>query len=154
MNAGRVMYQGSARNVPQYFGRRGHPCPQHYNPADWIMNCAKAISISELERDGFFPADEREVQPKVKLNAAAKKLLFDCNADAVLDPRPASTFTQIRELLRREVVNVVRDKLALAGRFGISTVLSLLIGAIFLDIGVSDKAKVSVSMGSGIISPS
>lgn len=37
MNHGRVMYQGSVQNVPQFFGNCGHPNPPNYNPADWIM---------------------------------------------------------------------------------------------------------------------
>lgn len=146
MNAGRVMYQGSARNVPSYFAKRGHPCPPHYNPADWIMNTSKAYSIDELENDGFFPRDEREMEAIVKLDSAAKRALFDRDADAVLDPRPAGTLRQIREMLRREIANVARDKVAMGGRLGISTGLSFLIGAIFQDIGKSDSTKVSVSV--------
>jgi ABC-type multidrug transport system ATPase subunit len=37
LNKGRVMYQGSVLNVPDYFEKHGYPCPEHFNPADWIM---------------------------------------------------------------------------------------------------------------------
>jgi ABC-type multidrug transport system ATPase subunit len=37
MNKGRVMYQGSVTNVPDFFEARSQPIPPHYNPADWIM---------------------------------------------------------------------------------------------------------------------
>ena len=37
LNKGRVMYQGSVDHVSNYFETRGHPCPEKYNPSDWIM---------------------------------------------------------------------------------------------------------------------
>lgn len=37
LNKGQVMYQGAVTEVAEYFTTRGYPCPQTYNPADWIM---------------------------------------------------------------------------------------------------------------------
>jgi len=37
MNRGRVMFEGHVSAVNKYFADRGHPVPQNYNPADWIM---------------------------------------------------------------------------------------------------------------------
>jgi ABC-type multidrug transport system ATPase subunit len=35
---GRVLYQGSVPDIPNYFADRGHPLPPNFNPADWIIN--------------------------------------------------------------------------------------------------------------------
>ena len=55
------MYQGAVADVPEYFGERGYPNPSNYNPADWIMNVAQSTSISQLDQDGFFPEDTRDM---------------------------------------------------------------------------------------------
>jgi ABC-type multidrug transport system ATPase subunit len=50
MNKGRVMYQGSVKDVPSWFGARGHPIPRNYNPADWIIvRCVVCCACRELE---------------------------------------------------------------------------------------------------------
>ncbi|KAL3936730.1 MAG: hypothetical protein SGBAC_008022, partial [Bacillariaceae sp.] len=59
MNKGRVMYQGSVPDVPEYFEERGHKIPNNYNPADWIMHVAQATSLDQLDADGFFAKDTR-----------------------------------------------------------------------------------------------
>ena len=61
MNAGHVMFQGPTNNVPAYFGEWGHPNPPHYNPADWIMNVAQSVSLEQLDKNGFFPKDDRQL---------------------------------------------------------------------------------------------
>ena len=36
LNRGRVMYQGFVSEVSSYFSSHGYPCPDKFNPADWI----------------------------------------------------------------------------------------------------------------------
>lgn len=43
MNKGRVMYQGSVKDMPAWFGARGYAVPRNYNPADWIIVCINCI---------------------------------------------------------------------------------------------------------------
>lgn len=54
MNAGRVMVSSPIRSIPEYFDERGHPIPAHYNPADWVMDIAQTVPITDLENEGFF----------------------------------------------------------------------------------------------------
>lgn len=54
MNAGRVMVSGPTRSIPEYFDTRGYSIPEHYNPADWVMDIAQTVPITDLENDGFF----------------------------------------------------------------------------------------------------
>jgi ABC-type multidrug transport system ATPase subunit len=37
LNKGRVMYQGSVEQAPDYFGARGYPLKPRYNPADFFL---------------------------------------------------------------------------------------------------------------------
>jgi ABC-type multidrug transport system ATPase subunit len=50
MNKGRVMYQGSVKAIPSWFGARGHPIPRNYNPADWvIVSCVLCVVANGME---------------------------------------------------------------------------------------------------------
>ncbi|CAB9512480.1 Putative white-brown complex homolog protein 30 [Seminavis robusta] len=147
LNEGRVMYQGSVANVPTFFAQRGHPCPPHFNPADWIMNRAKMISTTELCKAGFYPEDERILKDPKELNAAGTRSLFGKRRVIAWSSKTASKATQIRLLFRREVINLTRDKIAMAGRLGFSTLLSLMMGAIFWDVGNSDSANIAGLQG-------
>jgi len=61
-----------------------------------------------------------------------------------MEEKPVGKTKQIQMLLRREVTNFARDRMALAGRIGFSTLLSVLIGAIFMGVGASDSSNIAV----------
>jgi len=43
MREGRVMYGGPVADIPDFFGRCGHPLPRNYNPADWVIVSWKSL---------------------------------------------------------------------------------------------------------------
>jgi hypothetical protein len=139
MNKGRVMYQGSVVDVPMYFEDRGHPLPPKYNPADWIMNVAQSVKIEELDKQGYFPKDERQVADpftdQVDGKDALGITLTKRTSSPDYDDSPHGMFTQIHMLFLRELKNMTRDKRVLGGRLGFSVVLSVLIGVLFIDVG-------------------
>ena len=135
------MYDGPVTSVPTFFAERGHPCPPHHNPADWIMNRAKAVSIDDLEKAGFFPRDERKLNDKL-LNVSRSFSIMSRSPGLVLDEKGAGMVEQVKLLLYREFKNLIRDKFAMAGRLGFSTLLSLLVGAIFKDVGTSNSSEI------------
>jgi ABC-type multidrug transport system ATPase subunit len=146
MNKGQVMYQGLVADVPQYFQERGHPNPPNYNPADWIMNVAQSIPLPELDQEGFFPKDERNLPTdQVRGKDTLGMTLTVHHASGDFDDIPVSMATQVRMLFTRELKNVQRDKVALGARFGLTIFLSLLIGVIFLDVGEQPNDPASVS---------
>jgi ABC-type multidrug transport system ATPase subunit len=149
MNKGRVMYQGPVTDVPNYFRERGHPNPPNYNPADWIMNVAQSIPIPELDQQGFFPKDERNLPAafteKMDGKDALGMTLTAHHASGDFDDSPVGMMTQVTMLFTRELKNVKRDKVALGARFGLTIFLSVLIGIIFLDVGEAPNEPPSVS---------
>lgn len=152
MNKGRVMYQGAVSVVPEYFADRGHPLPKNFNPADWIMNVAQSVPVSELDEAGYFPADEREMAEAFKVEGEEGRDILGITVrsrkgDINYDERPVSMGTQIVLLFKRELMNFRRDKAALATRFGLTAFLGILIGVIFLNVGSADRA-VSVNINS------
>ncbi|KAL7557523.1 hypothetical protein ACA910_005277 [Epithemia clementina (nom. ined.)] len=147
MNKGRVMYQGSVSDVPNYFAARGHPNPPNYNPADWVMTVAQSYKMQELDDAGFFPADEREMgepfepeEGKDALGITITRRGTSSRSVTEVDERPPGFVEQTKLLFVREWRNLHRDVAALGARFGLTTFLSILVGIIFLDVGATDSA--------------
>jgi ABC-type multidrug transport system ATPase subunit len=142
MNAGRVMYQGPTSGVPDYFGDRGHPNPPHYNPADWIMNVAQSVALEQLNKDGFFPKDDRQLGEAFSQTMDGKDALgitiTSHQGAADEDDSPVGIGTQIYMLFAREMRNLVRDTTAIGARIGLTTFLAVLVGIIFLNVGETD----------------
>ena len=139
MNMGRVMYQGPTMNVPNYFGERGHPNPPHFNPADWIMQVAQSVTVEQLNKDGFFPKDTRDLGDAFSGNEEGKDALgitiTTRDSSSGEDESQPGVEVQISMLFNRELRNLRRDKMALGARLGLTTFLSLLVGVIFLGVG-------------------
>jgi ABC-type multidrug transport system ATPase subunit len=148
LNKGRVMYQGATDDISAYFAERGHPLPPKYNPADWIMNVAQANPIEELNRDGFFPEDDRDLpDADTEIFIDGKDEGGHKEGDELGDRNveTATLLTQINLLYGRELKNIARDKASIGARFGLTIFLSTLIGIIFLDVGSKDKSEPQVS---------
>jgi len=150
LNKGRVMYQGAVSNVPHFFGERGHSIPPNYNPADWIMTVAQANAVTQLDQEGFFPEDERNMGDAFEPEDGKDALgitITGHDAAGSNDKKETPSFdssstpgfqTQTYMLFAREFNNLRRDTTALGARFGLTIFLSLLVGTIFWDVGASD----------------
>ncbi|KAL3922583.1 MAG: hypothetical protein SGILL_002124 [Bacillariaceae sp.] len=143
MNKGRVMFQGLVEEVPGYFKEHNQPLPKNYNPADWIMNVAQANPIEQLDENGFFPKDVRDLpEPFVDPMDGKDELgitLTEHHIKGDVDDRPPNMCVQVGMLFKRELRNIRRDTAAVGARFGLTAFLGLLIGLIFKDVGEQDS---------------
>lgn len=48
MKQGRIFYQGKVDDIVSYFQQLGRPCPENYNPSDFIMNLCQTETKEEL----------------------------------------------------------------------------------------------------------
>lgn len=136
LNMGRVMYQGLVPDIPTYFSDRGYPIPKHYNPADHIMHVALMNSIQDLEKDGFFPSDERKTPVAfVSDEAADKDPLGITNVGDNDNHEPPPGFgEQTKMLFGREIKNLYRNTHALKARTLMTGMVSVLVGCIFWQV--------------------
>jgi ABC-type multidrug transport system permease subunit len=140
LHKGRVLFQGSVRSVPSFFGARGHPCPLTYNPADWIIHVAQKYPVEMLERTGFFPKDSRNnILPSIR-DDDHDELGEQVSPSDELDMRPPHWRTQVRLLFHREFVYMYRYSTPQKARFGLTAFLSTLIGMIFFKVGETSPA--------------
>lgn len=145
LNTGRVMYSGSVAGIPEFFARCNSPVPQHFNPADWIIQAAEAKPLEQLEQDGFFPKDTRvNIEKKLTLADKIRESLGflgdqpDSNLEKGADDRHVSFQIEVFTLMKREFKGFYRNKFALAARFVVSLVVGVLTGVIFWGVGTKD----------------
>lgn len=124
MKDGRILYQGRPADILPFYASRGHVCPDDYNPSDFVMNLCQSETTEILDSKGLFV----EIPDEFRVQASSKKL-----TSSVMEFTSQSSFLkQILAISYREVVNAYRDTPALIGRFGVTVVLSLIFGLIFL----------------------
>jgi ABC-type multidrug transport system permease subunit len=146
LHKGRVLFQGSVKDVPSTFATCGYPVPNNFNPADWVVNVAQKYPISDLERAGFFQKDKNEVTPPAVpskgqnfLGEPLENRLNSMIGKKDMD-EPPGLWPQVSLLYRRELTYMYRFPLPLYTRFGFTALLSSLIGMIFYKVGEASPA--------------
>jgi hypothetical protein len=135
MAKGRIFYQGSVPNISLFFGDRGNPCPENYNPADFVMNLCQSVEGDDLEKL-FMPVPDDCLSEKSMGGGGSHRQEMSEMAFQV----QSSFGKQMVNLAYREFVGLVRDTGALQTRFSVTILLNLLYGLIFLGAGGKDNA--------------
>ncbi len=133
MKDGIVFYQGPVDQIVPFYSKLGFECPDNYNPSDFVMNLAQSDTVEALQAKNLFvpvPAD-------FKHQEGSSKKLGDVELDFVVQ---SSFVKQVGALTRREITNCFRDIAGLVSRFGVTIILNLLFGLIFLNAGGQDNA--------------
>jgi hypothetical protein len=143
LKAGRVFYAGPVQNLVPRFQKIGLACPENYNPADHVMTLSQTLTIEECDKNNYwmqnFSGDGEFVVARSDDKSSDHKQVAIAGAG-----------TQLYYLFERELLNIVRDKGALIGRFGITIFLNLLFALIWLNAGSkddSDATKFSAHFG-------
>jgi len=127
---GKVMYSGPLTSIRQHFGALGSPCPQDYNPADFVLFLTKhADGATMTKLVAGVVADMPEVGAEGKEQAL---------------PKAAKTkgfFKELMALSARELKKTVRDKATLGARFGSTIFITVLQSLIFFRIGSQDSSE-------------
>jgi ABC-type multidrug transport system ATPase subunit len=131
---GQVFYQGPASELMPFYANKGEMCPENYNPADFVMNLVQSDSIEVLQQRGLFA-----LKPDHFVKEALSEKAQEFEEAQVNFVTKSSFGTQLSELLKREVVNTWRDTAAMAGRFGVTIVMNLILGLIYLNAGSRDN---------------
>jgi ABC-type multidrug transport system ATPase subunit len=134
LNKGQVMYQGDVLKLGEDFAKYGHPVPANYNPADWVVDVAQTQSIEDMEISGFFA---KEPSDYLTSSSATGEL-------ALPERNPVSMWQEFKMLQQREMRNLQRNPTPMIINVGLTSVLSVIFGVIFLDVGRQDRSDFSV----------
>jgi ABC-type multidrug transport system ATPase subunit len=127
---GVVVFQGATEDVVPYFANLGRVCPNNYNPSDFVMTLIQQDSLQELKDGGIVMTIPDRYMQEVDLKSSRK-----LDIESVKFVAQSSWFKQLYYVTEREAWNVARDVPSLIGRFGITIILNLLYGLIFLNAG-------------------
>ncbi|KAJ9469407.1 ABC transporter G family member 7 [Diplonema papillatum] len=123
LRQGACVYNGPSDGMLPHFAAAGLHCQPNYNPADFAMHQLQTVGNQEL------------VMLTVQTTTAerAEPVLRDVAAAAA--PLSASLWTQVVLLIKREALQIVRDKPTLGARYGMALGLALLTGIFFFETG-------------------
>eukprot|EP00937_MAST-01D_sp_MAST-1D-sp2_P003469 g3469.t1 len=153
LESGQTVYRGSVSQMPRVLH-----CPAHNNPADWAMfliqtdlprvrrywqeALAAGLVVGEMAGGEEGGRETAVVAPPAGAAGAAKAASGAANALVPAVPAapaaPAARVSfcaQLRELVRRELRQTVRDKEVLGARLGINLFLSIIMACLFLYVG-------------------
>lgn len=144
LQAGEIMYQGSARGAIDHFAKIGFPVPEYTNPADHFMDVitpptmkkgvASASNCSLLELDRTTAIKASYVPAEVDLNYGQ---------DRPLPLRKVVPWTrQFEVLLKRSFMEHTRRRGMWLTQLAQSLVMAVLIGCVFLQIGTTQSSTV------------
>ena len=127
LSNGHIAYAGRVEGVARHFETEDEICHDTINPADFAMHRLQTMGEREMA----------ELLLRAKVVPPMKKVEGGLNPGSLRQPKQANVGLQLRELLKREFKQLTRDKVAFAARFGMAAILSILIGAMFYDVGSS-----------------
>ena len=115
------------------------------------MHLSQTETMEAVENTGLFKANNAvhdqlrstllEAQPGSPSKGASQSFCSIAEGEAVVAAEcTASVAQQIRWLSYRELLNIKRDVAALIGRFGVTIILNILFGLIFLGAGGKSNA--------------
>lgn len=146
---GRLVYGGPPNGLTDYLAQAGYKCPRHTNPADYILsithvNHSESSAEEAKERVGALTS---AWEASEHARALRKDRPFKENLQ---DSRFARTqqgaFTQLRYLLKRDMLDYIREPLKIRANFSKEVFMALLLGLIYLQLD-TDQASISSRSG-------
>ena len=142
LSEGKLIYFGSAKDVLSYFESQGYPCPEHYNPAEFL---ADLVAI-----DHSSPETEEESLNRVNALASAwKASQGEAGSPAIQTPEQdpelvvrnpgCSLPRQIALLLNRSWKQISRDKATLISRASSQMSSAIVFSAIYWKLGLKQS---------------
>lgn len=143
---GTLQYFGPANHCSKHFNQIGYECPSNFNPADFML------MITSI--DYTSPESENESRQQVeKINSSSSKSVPAMLQFAGSGPGPAienqtTYFEQFTLLYRRIWLDAIRNKVAVAIKFGqgiISTLLMILLFGKMRDVNNAITIQMNVT---------
>ncbi len=149
LGEGRTLYHGAVHSLSAYLDTLGLSVPEETNPADHIMFLMQTLdkeklgAICDKYEAGATKIDPHAVPPEIAAAAALQ--------EGGLARQQAGMLVQFVVLAIRDVQSVTRDSGALRARFGVTILLNLLFGLLFLGIGDTSRANYNITSHFGAL---
>ncbi|GAB1865244.1 ATP-binding cassette sub-family G member 4 [Camponotus japonicus] len=144
---GNCVYTGSTQNLVPYLSSLGLHCPTHYSPVDFLMEVCNGDYGSHISR-----LVESIENGKNNVWRSAKEFYLN---EGIISPRQiapirlysfetefkqtshyaVSSWTQLRVLVKRNAVRLIRDKVLTVSRILMHLAIAVLAGTLYFKIG-------------------
>lgn len=144
LSDGGAVYHGKASEAVNYFARLGYQCPSYINPSDYFMR-ELVVLDKENDKQGAQRVQRFKDEWLKHAQHTAPQLtngdgvpLQEESADSYEDTR-LGVLGQASVLARRNVVRLVRDRIAFRAGVFQTLFISLVVGLIFLQLEENQK---------------
>lgn len=146
---GVIIYQGPVTGMADHFAKFGHVCPPHYNVSDFALFVLHSITPAQRDDLALVSMRKSDSLDSIILGGSRVQLQPSQRQDpAAVKVYSVSRTKQFRFLAKREWKDVFRNwRSTLVTRFVTSVLVSLVIGAVYYQIGV----KVTVNSDANAI---
>eukprot|EP00565_Helicotheca_tamesis_P005736 CAMPEP_0185727946 /NCGR_PEP_ID=MMETSP1171-20130828/3465_1 /TAXON_ID=374046 /ORGANISM="Helicotheca tamensis, Strain CCMP826" /LENGTH=638 /DNA_ID=CAMNT_0028396591 /DNA_START=36 /DNA_END=1952 /DNA_ORIENTATION=+ len=152
LTKGRLVYQGPRKKIEPFFESLGYPTPQEYNPADHYVTAVNdEFSLHELSaeewekayinwafehsrRASFRSTSRAGSIRRLSVRRSASASMLAMSGDYITTNR-TNAFWVTLELTKRYFLNLFFNPGILGTRIAMYVMLSLIIGALFWDLG-------------------
>jgi hypothetical protein len=127
-----MVYYGKAAEAVEYFESIGHPCPKHYNPADFVIDLVTMNSASMIQALALKYKESRTSSEMKTLMHTIQTQENPYEGQSELIAEYASTWTtQFHVLAKRTLLHNLRNPYLIRTQYILTVALALLIGTIY-----------------------
>jgi len=129
LSKGRLVYYGQAHEALSFFSTLGHNCPEHFNPADFIIDTVASANFAENMGEALPTFDD--------IGSVTKYNRTKGNASAVtsklsdVEEYASPFWVQFQVLTQRTFLNVFRNPFLLKIQYSVTIIVSLLLGYLY-----------------------
>lgn len=144
LSNGVSQYFGDVDGVSAYFARLGHAIPEHINPAEYILEVVNTDfdvggGVDETERDDFSTSwrnspDRRQLLEHIERSTTASHRI------AAIQTRKQNYLYLLMTLVDRLLIKSRRDFIAYGVRVAMYIGLALMMGTVWLRLGIDQTA--------------
>ncbi|KAJ0412707.1 hypothetical protein ATCC90586_002337 [Pythium insidiosum] len=147
---GATVYSGNASDAVEYFAKMGLQCPSFVNPTDFFMRQlvvldvekdevgAKRVQMLKDEWAKTAAQNDREVSSIRENNMSVSPVSADDDTEDYEDARLGSV-GQLAVLMQRNVLRLVRDRIAFQAAVFQTIFIAIIVGLIYLQLDLDQK---------------
>ncbi|KAF4659412.1 hypothetical protein FOL47_007588 [Perkinsus chesapeaki] len=134
ISEGSIVYHGPRKDLTDFFyANGGYKCPSNYNPADFVLYTLQTeprenvLALADAYKRDF----EEFVAPMIEEVRSKAIHIPEIRSKA----RVAPMWVQLRELMKRDFRDIVRNPSVQIIKFVMTIVMALIMGCVFFDVG-------------------
>ncbi|KAL3266491.1 hypothetical protein HHI36_010661 [Cryptolaemus montrouzieri] len=142
LSSGNCLYQGSTKNMIQFFKDIGAPCPVYHNPADYVIEIACGEYGQDIIDKMVNDMDNGLTQQYFNnphllpsLEALKDRAELEYDADEEEEMEATSQWNQLKTLLRRGWIKVKRDETLTYMRIYVNIIVGIMLGVLYWQVG-------------------